>query len=204
MLDPLEPIRKNSFGAGLQNRRNSGSGAQSLEVLPAGAGQEGERQCERQRGVAQHSASNRRPDVPPRVSGDPLEHCGRDPRARSCLDDVRFGRKPVVQKSLDDPRIGVEPHDGQGPPPHGPGQIDAFCQSHFGQPAQQVPVGRPPNGRVDAGIGGQVSQVAPEEGRDEPQRLRSGSSGVAREGQAHGVEAPGRSVVEDPLEAIPG
>lgn len=204
MLDPAPPIRKDSFRAGSQKESDPRCRAKALEVREAGAGQEGERERQGQRRISQQGASNRRSEAPSGVAGDDLEKCRIRGGTRRSLPDVGLRGEPIVEQSRQDGRLGIEFQDRQGAAPDGSRQIDPLGERHLGQPAQEVPVGRPPHLRMDPRVGRNVGEIAPEQRRDEREGVGSRGPGMACKSAANGMMPASIAVLENLRERLGG
>ena len=156
MLDLAGPLRKNSFGAGLQRRRTRGRVAESREVLEARPGQERQGHGRRE---APGCAGRRSGPPAARPSGGARRSTQGVRRRRRA--GRRPGPRPARSRSGcrgrgEDPGVRIEAQDQEGPPAHVPGQVDPLGQGHLGKPPQEVPVRRPADRRMHPGVGREV------------------------------------------------
>ncbi len=186
MLDLPGTIRKNSFGAGLQNLAAHQDDSQ-IPRDPRRVARVRRDRAQRhgERGVAQQRASDRRTQAQRGCAAMTSSTAGARPGPRGGLDDVRLGREAVVENGGDDPRVGVEAQDQQRAPARRCGP---------GRPVRPVPSraaagggpGRPPAGPRDARGRRRTGAARSRQKsvRDEGQAPPSGASGDGRRGPA--------------------
>ena len=138
MLVLENPLRKDSFGAGLQERRSTRGVPKSTKVFQCGPRHKRQGQGRGEVGIAKHGAANGRTQAPPGMVGDQAEDVGVGGVSSCRLDDVGLGRETVFEKGGQDPRVRVETQDEEGSPAHHPGQVDPLGDGHLGQPSEKL------------------------------------------------------------------
>src|SRR5450432_3018603 len=204
MLDLGTPFCKHSFRASAKNARETRTLEQLAQLARPRSRQERESGRRRERRVSQQGPPHHGPKGPSGVCGDRFEPRGLRLGPGRGLDYVRLRREPVVEKRRHDPRIGVEPKDEDQPPSRRPREVDPLREGHFRQPAQEIALGRPPDLGVDPNVGRQLGEVAPEERRDERERLSPGGAGMPGERPPDDVKPPQSPVLDDLLERFLG
>lgn len=136
MLDPPGPARKNSLGACLDEPRNAGRIPKVGQVPRARPGKKRQGHSHGELRIVEKRASNGRAEAPPGVGGDDLKRGHFDIPPGRGLDQVRLCQEAVVEGGGDDLGVGVESESQKRPPPDRTGEVNPFCQSHFGQSPQ--------------------------------------------------------------------
>jgi hypothetical protein len=202
MLDLLGSLRKNSFRAGLDQVRNPGRFTKTPEVFPGRARKQRERQRLGKLPVAEQSAPDRGPQAPPGMSGDDLED--RRLRLHRRLNDVRLGREPVLEDGGQNPGVPIQAEHDEGPAAHRFCQIHPLGQGHLRESAKKVPVRGASNLRMDPSVGGKMSQVPPEQGRNEGKRFSPRGPRMSSEREANRVIATRGTIRQEPFEGFRG
>jgi len=196
MLDRSHPPRKDSLSNLAHLRRTGRLPTEQLELPVGQAIQERLGGRWGQRRVSQEGVPDAALEAPAGVPGDSRQGGGLRARLRRGLHDVRLGYEPVIQHRFEDAGVRVEPQGDEASPPRQAGDGHALGDRHLREPAEELGVGRATHLRVDAGVGGQVRQVAPVERFDQGQRVGSRGVAVACDRQPNGVQPAGLRIPE--------